>query len=450
MRTLAVVRLATSVLLPAACVQPTGIGSREEGGEERSAIIGTGSRADNTHAAVVALFDKEGGLCSGTIVRRSADGDKVHVLTAAHCCEDSPGLVAALIGPDIREPSRRLVLPVEGFQRHPCHNGLSHDYDICVVTARGAGALRITPIPLASWPDGLEVGSAVTVVGYGSTPATNTSRRNAEAWISEVAPLTIAIDQTNGRGGLCSGDSGGPALIRQDGGELVVGVGSFAPGGLCDVVGGLGRAAFPGIREEFLDKELAGEKSALQALVIQRRGITPGRVHDTYIASDRPGRSFGESVDLLVGTPPGTDAIRSALLRFDLSELPQGAMLLTARIGLSLESTSGPGVISVHRVVKDWDESASWASFEKDGFEPTPIAVSGNATATVKTYRGISFDVTGLVADWLGGKADNYGILLREDDGEQTRLLASEINPRPRESVVRPWMHICYLPGPPG
>ncbi|WP_438007170.1 DNRLRE domain-containing protein [Sorangium sp. So ce321] len=443
MRTLTITRVIGSVLLLAACAQPSEIGSREERGEERSAVIGTGARADNTHTAVVYL---SGAGCSGTIVRRSVEGDRIYVLTAAHCCTESSPPEEVRIGFDFFDPSH--TLPVESFQRHPCYNQLDLDYDVCVVTANKAAALDIKPIPLALAPDDLTVGSAVTVVGYGSTPAMNTIRRRAEARVSEVDPLRFIIDQTGDRGGVCAGDSGGPGLILQGGVEVVAGVNSFAPGDeLCDLLGGLGRVAFRGIRDEFLDKVLAGEKSTLRALLVQRRGITPGQVRDTYIASDQPDESFGERVDLLVGTPPGTGAVRSALLRFDLAGVRRRATLLTARVGLRLESTSGPGTISVHRVIKDWDESESWASFGQGGFDPAPATTSGTATATVTSHRAISFDVTGLVADWLSGKAEDHGMLLRADDGGYTRLLASEVQPRAASS--RPWMHLCYLPGPP-
>jgi hypothetical protein len=440
MRTLTVARLVISALLPAACAQPTENGSREESGEERSAVVGAGARADNTHTAVVSLD----GNCSGTIVRRSADGDKVYVLTAAHCCLSPPKKV--LIGPDFLEPSTTLDVDVDSARLHPCYNALNHDYDVCVVTARGAGELNVTPIPLASAPDDVTVGSAVTVVGYGGTPVQNSIRRRAEARVSEVEPLTIVVDQTNAQGGVCYGDSGGPALIVQNGVEVVAGVSSFVPrSDFCDALGALGRVAFAGVRNEFLEKVLAGEKSTLESRVIARGGVTAGQVRDTYIASDQPDQSFGERVDLLVGTPPGTDAVRRALLRFDLSVPLRRATLLTARVGLWVASTSGPGVISVHRVVRDWDESETWASFAKDGFDPTPIAVTGNAKAIVKDGNVLSFDVIGLVLDWLRGKTENYGILLRSDDREQIQLFASDFSSGAR----RPWMDLCYVPKPP-
>ncbi|WP_437628186.1 DNRLRE domain-containing protein [Sorangium sp. So ce1151] len=161
----------------------------------------------------------------------------------------------------------------------------------------------------------------------------------------------------------------------------------------------------------------------------------------------RRGAGCGRRRLVAPGALAGTGAVRSALLRFDLAGVRRRATLLTARVGLTLESTSGAGTISVHRVIKDWDESESWASFGQGGVDPAPATTYGTATATVTSHHAISFDVTGLVADWLSGKAEDHGMMLRADDGGYTRLLASEIQPRTASS--RPWMHLCYLPGPP-
>ncbi len=52
------------------------------------------------------------------------------------------------------------------------------------------------------------------------------------------------------------------------------------------------------------------------------------------------------------------------------------------------------------------------------------------------------FDVTGLVADWFGGKVAEHGILLRGPVHARTQLLSSEIG----RTAERPWVHLCYLP----
>jgi hypothetical protein len=442
MRSLRVVGPALAVSLLMACGQASETDPRADSGEDRAPIVGSATRSDTSRRAVVALLSDQGSLCSGTVVRRSADGGRLHVLTAAHCCPERGSAMSIRVGADAAEPAR--MLPAASYQRHPCYNNFSNDYDFCLVDVEDRGELDITPVPLASSPDPIQVGGPVTLVGYGSTPARNTIRRQVDGRFAEIAPLTISVDQTNGLGGMCFGDSGGPALVVQDGVEVVAGVMSFvAPSSLCNVVGVAGRVAFRGVRDEFLDKVLAGEPTTLRNMRIQRQGTTPGLVRDTYLASDEPDRRFGSQVDLLVGTPPGTEAVRRALVRFDLSGLPAGATVLTARVGLHAESSTEPGVIEAHRVTKDWDEaSETWASFGEGGFDPTPIASSDTATAIVMSSDQVWFDVTGLVADWFGGKVPDHGILLREPVHAQTQLLSSEIG----RTGERPWMHVCYLP----
>ena len=442
MSSLRVIGPALAVNLLMACGQARESSPRPDSREDGAPIVGSAARADLSHRAVVAVVSDQGSLCSGTVVRRSADGGKLYVLTAAHCCPESRARLAIRAGADYAEPARSV--PVASYQRHPCYNALSNDYDFCVAEVEDRGELDITPIPLAAAPDAIEVGGPVTLVGYGSTPALNTIRRQVAGRFVETAPLTIAVDQRNELGGICFGDSGGPALVIQDGVEVVAGVMSFVtPSSLCNVVGVAGRVAFAGVRNEFLDKVLAGQPTSLRDMRIQRKGTTSGLVRDTYLASDEPDRSFGSRVDLLVGTPPGIEAERRALVRFDLTALPAGATLLTARLGLHAESDTGPGVLSVHRVTREWDEATeTWASFGEGGFDPTPVASSSNATAIVMSSSQVWFDVTGLVADWFSGKVAEHGFLLREPDHSQTQLLSSEIG----RTWERPWMHVCYLP----
>jgi secreted trypsin-like serine protease len=442
MRPFALSRFLVATLVPAACTAGIETEPGERVREGRARIVGDEAHVDDTHAAVVAILGEAGRMCSGTAVGRSADGDTLYVLTAAHCCRKSAPPREIAVGADSSEPARTLA--VEGFQQHPCYNALSHDYDFCVLRIKDQGSLNARPIPLAATPDRLGPGSTVTFVGYGSTPASNIARRRVEARLAGVTPLTIAADQTNGQGGVCFGDSGGPALIVQGGIEVVAGVASFgAPTSLCDVIGVAGRVENPGVRREFIDKVLAGQEPVIKDLLILRTGISPGQVRDTYLASDEPTRNLGDSVVLHAGTPPGTPAIHVPLLRFDLSGVPAGATIFTAHAGLHQASKTGAGTIAVHRVTRDWDEDReTWASFGRGGYDPIPLTTVSNATAIVNSTEQLWFDLTRLTQDWLAGRADNYGIMLREPEREQTRFMSSEIG----RITERPWLHLCYLP----
>jgi secreted trypsin-like serine protease len=414
-------------------------GERREG-VSVAPVVGVEAHIDTTHDVVVAVKTEGGSLCSGTVVGRSATGN-AYVLTAAHCCRSANAPNKITVGADYSDPAA--TYKVSSYQRHPCYNPLSNDYDFCVVEVDDAGALKSRAIPLAAAPDEVVPGTEVTVVGYGSTPATNTLRRVAEAKILDVTPFTIAADQREGRGGICFGDSGGPMLVSTPQGEVVAGVVSFgAPTSLCNIVGVAGRVSFAGVRAEFLDKVLSGKESKLKSVLLRRSGLSHGTVGDTYIASDQPDANFGDAVELLVGSPPGTNGVRRALLRFDLSSVPADVNVLTARMGFHEETKTGAGTISVHRITQDWDSRrVTWTSFGEGGFERTPVASEGNATAITEATESVWFDVTPLAQEWIAGNASNFGVMLVQDT-EQTQLLSSEIG----RGTERPWMQICYLP----
>jgi hypothetical protein len=434
-------RLCAAALAPLAIAAPPD--THPQVGDAVQAIVGVHARSDAGHVAVVSVQTGGGSLCSGTIIDKSADGKTTRILTAAHCCRGGDPPRTVVLGSDYEDSSRQVS--VSHWDRHPCYNGLSNDYDFCLVETQSDTPIAVTPIPLASAPDNLGPGSRITAVGYGSTPGSNTLRRVVEGHLIEVHPLTIAVDQRQGRGGICFGDSGGPMLITQNGREVVAGVTSFgAPTSLCNIIGAGGRVTFAGVRALWLDKLLAGQKPDLRGLLVRRSGISLGPVRDTYLASDMPDQNFGDRVDLLVGSPPGSSAIRRALVRFDLLGVPGGAMLLTARVGFHQESRTGKGTLRVHRVTKEWDErQETWRSFGSDGFDPTPVAAVSNATAVTEATDAIWFDVTPLAETWLSGEQPNYGIMIREPDREQSQLLSSEIG----RGSERPWLHVCYSPG---
>ncbi|APR76126.1 Hypothetical protein A7982_01473 [Minicystis rosea] len=408
----------------------------------RSPVVGKGARADVTHDAVVTVRTFGTSLCSGTIIRRNEKGDGLYVLTAAHCCRSSNPPRKILIGADYADPV--LSLPVTSFQPHPCYNPLSNDYDFCVLEVPDKGELNVTPIPLVEGPDELEAGDSVTVVGFGSTPASNTIRRRAEAQLAEVGPLAIAIDQRDDRPGICFGDSGGPVLIDQGGREVVAGVVSFgAPTSLCNVVGAAERISFRGVRDEFLDKVLKGQKSELEQMLVRRDGPTPGAVRDTYLSAAEPDQSFGNQVTLLVGSPPKERAPHVTLMHFDLSAIPAGATILTARMGMHQESKTGHARIFLHRVTRDWDEQQeTWSSFGREGFDPSPFIEVDNSSTVVTGTEEMWFNLTELATRWAAGEVPNRGILLQSPDDEQTEFISSEIG----RIMDRPWMSVCYLP----
>lgn len=115
-------------------------------------------------------------------------------------------------------------------------------------------------------------------------------------------------------------------------------------------------------------------------------------------------------------------------------ELPPGATLVSATFYIYVNAANGE-TIYIHRVSDEWDESTvTWSNFGGE-FDPAVIA---SFVADDIGWR--SADITTLVADWLDGTYDNYGILIDQQDQNFPR--ASYFS---REfGSNNPYLEICY------
>jgi beta-glucanase (GH16 family) len=174
-----------------------------------------------------------------------------------------------------------------------------------------------------------------------------------------------------------------------------------------------------------------------------RRG-TAGAVADSFVASlgaadDGPDRSYGDASRLLTGTVNGST--RQSLLRFDLGLVPPGAFITSATVTLAQPlGNPAPVSVRVHRVLSPWAEDAvTWNEFGA-AFDPSVLTSFKSRTSA----GAISFDVTALVASWVGGALANDGILLERSGAGITGFSSSE------QAVVtsRPRLEVCYLTGP--
>ena len=110
-------------------------------------------------------------------------------------------------------------------ENHP-ENG--HDVGVVILV----NPTTITPVPYNRTPmPQTMVGQAARLVGYGITSGSDTS--GATAGTRREAPTTLAnldslfVGLQDGQHGICEGDSGGPAFMKFDGVERIVGVTSF-------------------------------------------------------------------------------------------------------------------------------------------------------------------------------------------------------------------------------
>lgn len=169
------------------------------------------------------------------------------VLTAAHCVEDAtPGEIDVLIGAvDLGDPNDGERIAVAEIIMHPDFDPISFDGDAALLrlaTPSTAPVLRVNSDSLVEMP-----GLIATVIGWGALdeagnnfpevlqeaqlPLVDFSTANA-IWEDTLTPNMIAAGNLS-QGGVdsCSGDSGGPLLVRDfDGVWTLAGLTSFGDG----------------------------------------------------------------------------------------------------------------------------------------------------------------------------------------------------------------------------
>lgn len=145
-----------------------------------------------------------------------------------------------------------------------------------------------------------------------------------------------------------------------------------------------------------------------------------------------------------------------SLLRFDLGALGFSAgQIQNARLNLFAlpglppfdnPTTSKPVTTELHRVTQAWSETAvTWET------QPT---VAGVFTSTVQNgvNQWVSFDVTGLVQDWLSNPGTNFGVELTQPDiliADSGKPIASlYASSASSNAALRPFLQISAIPEP--
>ncbi len=164
--------------------------------------------------ALLALFDGQGeiyGICSGTMITAN------QILTAAHCLENTSGIVA-LVADD--------AIAATAAVSNPLYDGeAGSPYDIAVLTLESNSRAKPVAILGGAPPS---PGQTLTIFGYGETndPA-DTDNLDLHAAFMKVAKVTegdVLANYDSTGSSICLGDSGGPAIIERDGDFIIAAV----------------------------------------------------------------------------------------------------------------------------------------------------------------------------------------------------------------------------------
>src|SRR5262249_44903004 len=120
----------------------------------------------------------------------------------------------------------------------------------------------------------------------------------------------------------------------------------------------------------------------------------------------------GQCGDAFDGGDDGDDhgapgATRVALLRFDVSMIPPGSSVQSARLSLDPLHIDGPPAVPLFRATAPWNEpTVTWNSFGS-AFDPAAV------TSASRHGQGpLAFDVTGLTSDWVNLVQPNFGVVI--------------------------------------
>jgi hypothetical protein len=191
-------------------------------------------------------------------------------------------------------------------------------------------------------------------------------------------------------------------------------------------------------------------------------GVSPTAAYagtrDTYLAQSRPTTNFGTAATLRVdGEELGGGEDLSALLRWDLADIPPGSTVLAASLTINVTNTNYDPY-ALFEVKRDWTETgATWtlaapgAPWEVPGARGTlDIGSTVLATLTLPStgVKTIPLNASGvaLVQAWVTAPTTNYGILIASTNSLDGLAFDSRQAPTP---PTRPKLTVTYVPPQP-
>ena len=138
-------------------------------------------------------------------------------------------------------------------------------------------------------------------------------------------------------------------------------------------------------------------------------------VADSYVNDDEPDSNYGSDDKLYLGWNSGWGKYYP-YIKFDLSSIPEGATIISAKLKLYVVYTCGSiagRTAKIYRVTEDWSESSiTWNN------KPGNADTETNSTEIPSVHNWIEFDVTADVQGFVDNDYANYGWVINCSDCE--------------------------------
>lgn len=153
--------------------------------------------------------------------------------------------------------------------------------------------------------------------------------------------------------------------------------------------------------------------------------LTANASADTRINEAAGTNNYGSDSLLLTGKDNGKKHSRH-LVQFDISSLPVGATVTSAKLRLYLDSGSGQSRmnVGVYKVTASWDEATvTWNNYGGGSFDPSQL---DEITTPSSGGSWIEWNLPiGLLHEWRDNVAPNYGLLLQYEGPQKNKQITT-------------------------
>ncbi|MCF8299205.1 MAG: DNRLRE domain-containing protein, partial [Saprospiraceae bacterium] len=162
-----------------------------------------------------------------------------------------------------------------------------------------------------------------------------------------------------------------------------------------------------------------------------------------------PNTNYGSSINFISydWTFSGTEALGYSLIYFDISSLPQNINIISAKLSLYHNPTSGGAgqagnnACYLKKVTSQWDEdTVTWNILPS--FSNINQVYLATSTSPNQNYPDI--DIIDFVNDWYNNPQSNYGMILEIIDKSlynSMKFCSSDYG----DSSLRPKLQICWI-----